>query len=86
MRKINIKIILLLCVISIMTIFIPSEVEAAGGFSISRSSASLNPGGTTTITISASNCAGQFTITTSNSSVATVSTSSIWLDNSPFDS
>jgi len=82
MKNINMKIILLLCMISIITIFIPSGVEAAGGFSISRSSASLNPGGTTTITISASNCAGQFTISSSNSSVATVSTSSMWLDNS----
>lgn len=82
MRKINIKILLMICVISIITIFIPHNVEAAGSFSISRSSASLNPGGTTTITIAASNCAGQFTITTSNSSVAAVSTSSIWLDNS----
>ena len=82
MRKINIKIILLICFISIITVFTSNGVEAAGGFSISRSSVSLNPGEITTITISATNCLGKFTITSSNSSVATVSSSSIWLENS----
>ena len=82
MKKINIKILLLVCLFSMISILLPLNIEAAGNFSISKSSASLTTGGTTTITVSASNCAGQFTISSSNSSVATVSTSSVWLDNS----
>lgn len=82
MKKISIKILLFVCLFAIISILLPLQIEAAGNFSISKSSASLTTGGTTTITVSASNCAGQFTITSSNSSVASVSTSSIWLDNS----
>ncbi len=82
MKKINIKILLLVCLFSVISILLPLNIEAVGNFSISKSSASLTTGGTTTITVSASNCAGQFTISSSNSSVATVSTSSVWLDNS----
>lgn len=82
MKKISIKILLLVCSFAIISILLPLQIEAAGNFSISKSSASLTTGGTTTITVSASNCAGQFSISSSNSSVASVSTSSIWLDNS----
>ncbi|MGN1301918.1 MAG: cadherin-like beta sandwich domain-containing protein [Clostridia bacterium] len=82
MKKISIKILLLICLFSIISILLPLQIEAVGNFSISKSSASLTTGGTTTITVSASNCAGQFSISSSNSSVASVSTSSIWLDNS----
>lgn len=83
MRTTNIKMILIMCVIIIVSILMPlNRAEAAGGFSVNKSSASLTTGGTTSITVSASNCAGQFTVSSSNSSVATVSTSSVWLDNS----
>lgn len=83
MRIINIKMILIICVITIISMLLPlNVVEAAGNFSINKGSASLTTGGTTTITVTASNCAGQFTVSSSNSSVASVSTSSIWLDNS----
>lgn len=83
MRIINRKMILTICFITIISMLIPlNVVEAAGNFSINKGSASLTTGGTTTITVTASNCAGQFTVSSSNSSVASVSTSSIWLDNS----
>lgn len=80
MKKISIRIIILLFILAVF--LIPAKVYAGGSFSISRGSASLNPGGTTTITITASNCAGQFSISSSNTSVATVNNSSAWLDNS----
>lgn len=83
MKTINIKMILIMCVITVISMLLPlNVVEAAGSFSINKGSASLTTGGTTTITVTASNCAGQFTISSSNLSVATVSTSSVWLDNS----
>lgn len=83
MKTINMKMILLICTITIISMLLPfSVVEAAGSFSINKSSASLTTGETTTITITASNCAGQFSISSSNTSVATVSTSSVWLDDS----
>lgn len=82
MKTINIKLLIIICLISIISILLPlTIVEAAGSFSINKGSASLEKGGTTTITVTASNCAGQFTVSSSNPSVATVSTSSIWLDN-----
>ena len=82
MKTINMKLLIIICLISIISIVLPNNVEAAGSFSINKGSASLEKGGTTTITVTASNCAGQFTVSSSNSSVATVSTSSVWLDNS----
>lgn len=77
--KINLFIIIVAILISMIA---PTKVQAAGGFSLNKYSASLTTGGTTTITITATNCAGQFSISSSNTSVATVSTSSVWLDNS----
>lgn len=83
MKTINIKMFLIIGIIAIISMLLPiNVVEAAGSFSINKGSASLTTGGTTTITVTASNCAGQFTISSSNSSVATVNTSSVWLDNS----
>lgn len=80
MKRLSIVFTIIIFIIAVF--LIPTKVFAAGSFSISRGSASLNPGGTTTITITASNCAGQFSISSSNSSVATVNNSSAWLDNS----
>lgn len=82
MKAIKIKMLLIIGIIIISMLLPMNVVEAAGGFSISKGSASLTTGGTTTIIVTASNCAGQFTISSSNSSVATVNTSSVWLDNS----
>lgn len=83
MKSINLKFILIVGVIAIAAMFLPANVaEANGNFSINKGSANLIIGETTSITITASDCAGQFTISSSNPSVATVSTSSFWLDNS----
>lgn len=74
------KIILTLIIIAMFAMLIPTKVFAAGSFSLSRSSASLTTGGTTTITVATANCEGKFSVSSSNSSVATVSTSSFWGD------
>lgn len=80
MKKINIKILLILT-LSILFIMLPVYVHAAGSFSITGS-ASLTTGDAKTITVSATGCAGQFSISSSNSTVVTVNPSSVWLDNS----
>lgn len=67
-------------VILIIIITMLSKVYAAGSFSVSASSTSIYVGNTTTLIIKTSNCAGKFTVTSSNSSVATVSSSSVWVD------
>lgn len=50
----------------------------AASFSTSASNTSLTVGGTTTLTINTEDCYGQFTITSSDSSVVSVSKSKIW--------
>lgn len=67
-------------VILIIIITMLSKVYAAGSFSVSASSTSIYVGNTTTLTIKTSDCAGKFTVTSSNSLVATVSSSSVWVD------
>lgn len=82
MKKANAKMTLIMCIIIIISILIPfNKVEATGSFSINKNSANLTTGGTTTITITASECAGKFAISSSDSNVAKVSTSSEWIDN-----
>ena len=52
---------------------------AAGSFSVT-SSRSLNVGETSSITISANECGGKFIISSSDSSVVSISQSSIWVE------
>ena len=75
MKKILYTIIAILC-------FSPLVVSAAGSITVSKSSISLNVGGSSSFTINANNAAGRVDISTSNSSVASISESSVWLDNS----
>ena len=57
-----------------------SKVNAAGSFSVSPTSKSIEKGKTATITITAKDCGGQFEISSSNSDVASVSSSSEWIE------
>ena len=67
---------LLLCVFSI-------NAFAAGGMAVSTGSMSLKPGDNASFTVSASNAAGAFSVSSSNSNVATASVSGEnFLDNS----
>lgn len=71
-----------LCLI-ILFIFIACtlQVFAAGSFSVSKSSTTITEGKTDSFTINGSSATGRVDITSSNASVATVSTSSQWLEN-----
>lgn len=83
MRKYN-KIISICLVIMFMFTVLPVNVFAAeasaGSYSVSLSSSKINKGKSTTLKITTSHCAGKFNVTSSNPSVATVSTGSLWVD------
>ena len=77
------KILKSLIALVILSSFIASYscVNAAtGSFRVSAASTSLTKGKTTSITITAKNCGGQFSISSSNSSVVSVSSSSEWVE------
>ena len=74
--KINLCLIMLFIFISCT-----AQVFAAGSFSLSKSSSSITEGKTDSFTINGSNATGRVDITSSNTSVATVSSSSKWLEN-----
>lgn len=74
--KINLCLIMLFIFISCT-----AQVFAAGRFSLSKSSSSITEGKTDSFTINGSNATGRVDITSSNTSVATVSSSRKWLEN-----
>lgn len=74
--KINLCLIMLFIFISCT-----AQVFAVGSFSLSKSSSSITEGKTDSFTINGSNATGRVDITSSNTSVATVSSSSQWLEN-----
>ena len=63
-------------------IFIPITVSAAGSISVSKNTLNITKGGAMSFTITANNAAGKVNITSSNPGIASVSTSSEFLDNS----
>lgn len=67
--------------ILILMLLIPINVFALGGFNVSTSNITMYVGESKTITISSSNSAGRLDISSSNSGVAGISASSIFLDN-----
>lgn len=73
---------LLIIVLLLFCVMISNAVYAAGTFSISKSSATIIEGKTTTFSINGSNATGRVDIKSSDTSVATVSSSSEWLENS----
>lgn len=73
------KIILLLIICFTMLI---KNVDAASSFSASSSGTNLTKGGKATLTISGKNLAGKFSISSSNSSVVSIGTNYVWIDNS----
>ena len=79
MKKIN-KYIIFLLTITFLILMSVNSFAAKGSFSISKSSATLTEGSNTSVNITASNCGGQFSVSSSNSSVVKVSTSSIWIE------
>lgn len=76
----RLKIILIITWILIL-LGIKNVFAVNGSFSINKNSIAINVGETATFSITATNCAGKFTITSSNTGVVTVNTSSEWIEN-----
>ena len=74
------KIIVLAIIIFFM--LLNNEIFAAGTFSLDKSSVTIKEGKTTTFSVIGTKATGRVDISSSNSSVATVSSSSEWLENS----
>jgi len=72
--------IALFCAILMMTI-LPLPVAEAANFTVSKSNVSLEAGKSSTITINAPTHTGRLDISSSNSAVATVNDSSLWVEN-----
>lgn len=70
---------LLILFLSLSCVF--SYVLAEGSYTISYNTSTLTYGDSLTVSIKANNATGRFNISSSNTSVATVSTSSVWLEN-----
>ena len=75
------KIVSILLAMMLLIGVVSINAFAAGGLGISTGSLSLKPGESGSVTVSASNCAGTFSVSSSNPSVATASASTDWLDN-----
>ena len=76
----KIKIILITTILLIL-LGIDNVFAVNGTFSVNKSSETIEIGKTTTFSITATNCGGKFTITSSNNSVATVSSAEEWIEN-----
>lgn len=74
--------ILLICIVSIIGASFNTVHAASGSFSVSVGKKTLNKGGSTSLVIKTSNCAGKFSITSSNPNVISVGTSSTFVDGS----
>ncbi len=71
---------LLILLVMLTAILISNTVFAAGSFSVNKSTATIKEGKTTTFTIDGSNATGRVNITSSDASVATVSSASTWIE------
>ena len=75
--------IILLSIIFIIALSLNfNNFAATGSFSLSKSSVTLEKGKTTTFSIKLSNCEGKFSIASSNTKVAKVSSSEEWITGS----
>ena len=74
------KIYKYLCVSIVSFILLINNVFAAG-YSVSTTSNSVTIGNSVTLKISGNDVAGKFSISTSNSSIVSISTGNVWVDN-----
>ena len=65
----------------ILMALLPLPVAHAASFSVSKSSVSIENGKTSTITINAPTHTGRLDISSSNSKIATVGESNLWVEN-----
>ena len=84
MNNKKIKMTILVIIILLLTAFMTSTMSlaATGSFSISKSSITVEKGDSTSFSITAANCEGKFSITSSDSSIVRVSESSVWVTGS----
>lgn len=75
------KVLSIILAVMLVVCALPISAFAAGSVSVSTSSISMAPGQSKTFTITATNAAGRVDISSSNPAVATVSTSSSWVEN-----
>lgn len=68
--------------ITCITLLSNVSYAAKGSFSLSKSSVTLSEGSSTSFSISAKNCEGKFTVSSSNSKIVSVSESEIWVSGS----
>ena len=81
MNKRTLKNVIILLIL-LIGVLITNTVFAAGSFSVNKDTATITEGNTTTFTIDGSSATGRVNITSSDTSVATVSSASAWLENS----
>lgn len=85
MKKLN-KIFSICLILAFMFTLLPANVFAErGSYSASVASSTIKVGNTTSLKISTSKAAGKFTVTSSNPSVARVSTSATFVDGANMD-
>ena len=72
----------IICIIAIIAILLLSiNSYAAGSFSVSTNSATMKVGDTTSITITAKDCGGKFSFTSSDSTIVSVNKTEEWIEN-----
>ena len=81
MRKLK-KIFGIVTILMLVLTMLPVSVFAAGSYTASANKTSITVGKTATLTITAKQSAGKYTVSSSNPGVATVSKSSMWIDGS----
>ncbi len=81
MRKFK-KVLGIVTVLMLVLTVLPMNVFAAGSYSAGVNKTTITEGKTATLTITAKQSAGKFTVSSSNPAVATVSKSAMWIDGS----
>lgn len=81
MRKFK-KVLGIVTVLMLVLTVLPVSVFAAGSYAASANKTTITVGKTATLTITAKQSAGKFTVSSSNPAIATVSKSSMWIDGS----
>ena len=79
-KKTTLKAIIGLIMFFLITLALENSSLAAS-FSVSAGKTSMNVGESTTLTINANDCLGQFTISSSDASIVSVGESSKWIEN-----
>lgn len=67
--------------ILLVAVLLPINVFAKGSVTANKTSLTITKGSSATITLTANNAAGRLDISSSNTKIATVGATSIWLDN-----